>query len=165
MLDEDPKFNEAFDFMLRHEGEYSNNPLDRGGQTKYGISAKQYPKLDIKNLTLEKAKAIYKQDYWDKQLYAQIFNPEVRNKIFDLAVNVGPAKAHKIVQASLIQMHFQITADGVFGNMTLTATNDADPVTLLALIKIEAMKYYTKIATNDTKQRVFLTGWINRVLA
>src|SRR5688572_24264776 len=36
---------------------------DTGGETKYGISKKSYPSVDIKNLTLDQAIAIYKRDF------------------------------------------------------------------------------------------------------
>jgi len=52
-------FEPAFEFMLPHEGGYADDPNDRGGQTKFGISKRQYPNEDIRNFTLDEAKAIY----------------------------------------------------------------------------------------------------------
>ena len=45
---------------------YVNDPKDPGGETNYGISKRAYPDVDIKNLTEDGAKDIYKRDYWDK---------------------------------------------------------------------------------------------------
>ncbi len=59
-------WEKAISFVLKWEGGYSNDPYDSGGETKYGISKRSYPNLDIKNLTLEQAKEIYKRNYWDK---------------------------------------------------------------------------------------------------
>jgi len=56
-------FERCIAFVLRHEGGYVNDPRDPGGETKYGISKRAYPGLDIKNLTEEQAKEIYRQDY------------------------------------------------------------------------------------------------------
>ena len=53
-------FDSAFTIILGSEGGYVNDPRDSGGETKYGIAKKFYPNLDIKNLTVEQAKAIYK---------------------------------------------------------------------------------------------------------
>jgi len=50
--------------VLKREGGYVDDPTDRGGETKYGISKRSYPQLDIKNLTLEQALEIYRKDYW-----------------------------------------------------------------------------------------------------
>jgi lysozyme family protein len=57
-------FDEAFDVLIGHEGGYVNHPGDPGGETKFGISKRAYPALDIKALTLGQAKAIYRRDYW-----------------------------------------------------------------------------------------------------
>ncbi|MBI5328869.1 MAG: hypothetical protein HZB80_11375 [Deltaproteobacteria bacterium] len=59
-------FERAIDFVIKQEGGYVNNPADPGGETNYGISKKAYPALDIKNLSQDAAKEIYKKDYWSK---------------------------------------------------------------------------------------------------
>lgn len=81
-------FKKALDFVLRWEGEYSNNPSDPGGETKYGISKKAYPGLDVSSLTLEKATEIYQRDYW-----GPIGGDDLKEGFdvaaFDSAVNCG----------------------------------------------------------------------------
>lgn len=57
-------FNKAFEFTIGLEGQYSNDPNDPGGETKYGISKKYNPTVDVKNLTLDQAKDIYYKKYW-----------------------------------------------------------------------------------------------------
>lgn len=57
-------WQKAITFTLGKEGGYSFNPADPGGETKYGISKRSYPRLDIKNLTVQQAKLIYYKDYW-----------------------------------------------------------------------------------------------------
>ena len=51
-------FDEAFDTLIGHEGGYSNDPRDPGGETRYGISKRAYPDVNIATLTLEQAKFI-----------------------------------------------------------------------------------------------------------
>lgn len=58
-------FEDAFKFVIGEEGGYVNNASDPGGETKYGISKRAYPNEDIANLTIERAKQIYRSDYWD----------------------------------------------------------------------------------------------------
>lgn len=60
------KFEMAINFVLPHEGGYVNDPKDPGGETKYGISKRKYPNVDIKNLSDLDAVAIYRRDYWDR---------------------------------------------------------------------------------------------------
>jgi len=59
------KFRKSLQFTLKHEGGYVNHPADPGGETKWGISKRAYPDLDIGNLTPLDAANIYAKDYWD----------------------------------------------------------------------------------------------------
>ena len=82
------KFNQIIDKVLKHEGGYVNDPNDPGGETNYGISKRAYPNVDIKNLTIDGAKEIYKKDYWDKTKVESV--PErLRYIYFDMCVNMG----------------------------------------------------------------------------
>ena len=56
-------FKKAFKEIIGIEGGYVNNSNDKGGETKFGISKKAYPHLDIKKLTLKDAENIYYNDY------------------------------------------------------------------------------------------------------
>ncbi len=57
-------FNIAFELTVGLEGAYSNDPRDPGGETKFGIAKRYHPTEDIANLTLERAKEIYLNEYW-----------------------------------------------------------------------------------------------------
>ena len=59
------EFKKALKFTLKWEGGYVNDPKDPGGETKWGISKRAYPSLDIKGITPEQAAEIYARDYWD----------------------------------------------------------------------------------------------------
>lgn len=54
----------AIDFLLDQEGGYINDPLNPGGESKYGITKSAYPHLDIKGLSRQEAADIYFADYW-----------------------------------------------------------------------------------------------------
>ncbi|ETZ07377.1 hypothetical protein P618_200441 [Holospora obtusa F1] len=71
--------------LLAHEGGYSDDPDDDGGETKFGISKRSYPHVDVDALTVEQAKNIYKRDFWDTQLYKDIKDVNLATKFFDLA--------------------------------------------------------------------------------
>ena len=60
------EFNEIIEVVLHHEGGYVNDPKDPGGETNFGIAKRSHPDVDIKNLTKDGAKEIYKEHYWDK---------------------------------------------------------------------------------------------------
>jgi lysozyme family protein len=85
-------FPKAVDFILAHEGTYSNDLGDPGGETHWGISKRAYPNLDIKNLTRDQAIEIYRKDYWQKCGCDAMPWP-MDLIVFDSAVNCGPIRA------------------------------------------------------------------------
>ena len=161
----DERFEHAVSFVLAHEGGYSNDIDDDGGETKFGISKRIYPDLDINALTVEQAKAIYKRDFWEPQLYKDIKNVNLATKVFDLAVNMGSNWAHRLVQRSLRATGQDILEDGILGPMTLAAINKADLTDLLAALKSEAAGYYRTLAATKPKRAKFLKGWLKRAYA
>lgn len=89
----------AIEFVLRHEGGYSNDPNDPGGETNWGISKRSYPDRDIKNLTIDQAKDIYYNDYWLKN-DCEIREWPLDLILFDTAVNMGSKRAKVLQQES-----------------------------------------------------------------
>lgn len=85
----------ALKFTLFYEGGYSNDPNDPGGETKYGICKRDHPAVDIKNLTVNQAEAIYRTDYWVPAGCDDIPDP-LDMVIFDIAVNQGVGRAKEI---------------------------------------------------------------------
>lgn len=161
MTDED-KFLHAVEFVLANEGGYVNDPNDPGGETKYGITKRSYPHLDIRNLTKEQAIAIYKRDWWDRYSYGRINNLDVATKVFDMAVHMGPYTAHRILQEALVWIGHSVKLDGIIGPETIKATNEANPERLLeALRYLSAMHFYQLVRANRKLEK-YLVGWLNR---
>jgi lysozyme family protein len=156
------KFNMAIERVLANEGIYSNDPNDNGGETKYGISKRSYPNLDVRNLTLDDAKLIYYRDFWEPQPYEQIAYYEIAEKVFDLAVNIGTSNAHIVLQRALRAVGNPVKEDGVFGKITLTAVNSSNPNEPLAALRSEAAGYYRNITAKNTNQSRFINGWLKR---
>jgi lysozyme family protein len=156
------KFERAIKRVLEFEGGYSNDSKDAGGETKYGISKRSYPNLDIRNLTVDGAKLIYYRDFWEPQLYGDFESVELAEKVFDLAVNVGSSKAHLLLQRALRAVGNPVKEDGVLGKITLAAVNSADETALLAAIRSEAAGYYRSIVARNSSQNKFINGWLKR---
>jgi lysozyme family protein len=91
--------------VLKSEGGYSNNPKDPGGPTKYGITLLDYRAFinkngtarDVKNLSVDQAKSIYKSKYWDA-LACDTLPPGVDYSCFDYGVNSGVGRPRKALQ-------------------------------------------------------------------
>ena len=156
------KFELAFKEALYWEGGYVNHPNDPGGQTKWGISQKSYPNLDIKNLTIEQAKQIYYCDFWQKVPFEKIISDEISTKLFSICVNMGNLAGVRCVQRALRAVGNAVKDDGILGNITLNAINSAKSDVLLAALKSEAAGYYRVLNARNPKFGVFIEGWLNR---
>jgi lysozyme family protein len=108
-------FEQAFALLIspEFEGGYVNDPADPGGETKFGISKRSYPSLDIKSLTRDQVKPIYKADFWGPA-GCDAVPDELKYPLFDFAVNSGPRRAVKTLQKRL-----GVVADGSLGPKTL----------------------------------------------
>lgn len=151
-------FEPAVELVLRHEGGYVDDPDDPGGATKYGISAREFPKIDICALTVEEAKKIYDVHYWMPSGLADVEDQGVANFIFDLLVNMGSYRDGQIVQRACNSLGDNLVVDGRIGPITIEAINGCDPAELKNAIANEARRFYEEL-----DQPRFLQGWLNRV--
>ncbi len=157
------KFSTAFKSLMYFEGEYSNDNIDHGGETKFGISKRSYPDLNIKNLTLDDAKKIYYNDYWGGYGYDQIKSIQVSSKVFNITVHAGAKQSHKILQRALRATGINgVDEDGIFGPKTLEATNNANSKALLSALRSENAGFYRIIISNQPSQNKFIKGWMKR---
>lgn len=158
-------FRPAFEFLIEHEGGTVNDPDDPGGLTRWGISQRSYPDLDIASLTQEDAAQIYQRDFWQPQPYCQIDDQNLANKVFDMSVNMGTHQATILLQRSLNGCGQVVVADGRFGPLTLTAVNTTSPDALLDELRENMGKfYYTLVAQRPSNQK-YLNGWMKRANA
>lgn len=100
-------FDRAFQIVIGIEGGLSNDPNDPGGLTRYGISQKAYPHLDILNLTLDQARDIYLRDYWLAAGCDHINDEAMSILVFDCAVNQGVSRAKQLASIAGNPVTFQ----------------------------------------------------------
>lgn len=155
-------FNDAIGKTLAREGgsRFTDVASDKGGATKFGISQAAYPNVDIRNLTEQQARDIYKRDYWDRVRGDDINSQIVAENIFDTAVNMGVRTTSRFVQ-TLLDI---LPADGIIGSGSLSVINQQDEKQFLANFTLVKIGYYAQLCNKDTTQTKFLLGWINRAL-
>ena len=158
-------FPDAFEKLIGHEGSFSDNPKDPGNWTggkpgagilkgtKFGIAANTYPDLDIKNLTVTQARAIYLRDYWNR-LQLTSLPACVRFDLFDAAVNSGVTRAAKFLQQAA-----GVKDDGVIGIVTIKAANAMDPEQLDSRISGYRLLFLADLPVFPS----FGKGWVRRV--
>ena len=154
--DKSSEFETAMKFVREAEGGYYNHPNDPGGETMFGLTKRDYPLLDIKNLTREQADEIFWQDYWLKSSAYLIPYPAYIS-FFDSVVNTGRKQANKFLQRVV-----GATADGIVGPYTRSLLSKKDPVDVAYGIIDQRQTFYNNLAENRPKLAVFLKGWTNR---
>lgn len=114
-------FEKAVEIILDIEGPDSNDPDDPGGWTRFGISTKAHPEVDLACLTRQGACDIYRSEYWasnrcdDLPYWAALL-------VFDTAVNMGKGHAVRFLQQTA-----RVPVDGKIGAVTCRVTGLIDP--------------------------------------
>lgn len=147
------KFTKIINRVLDNEGGYVFNAADPGGETKFGISKRAYPKLDIKNLTRDQAIEIYRQDYWNR-INGDKLPEEIAYQVLDTAVNHGIGNAIRMLQRAI-----NVADDGYWGPRSERALASQHPADVVLLFIAERLEFYTKLSTFST----FGKGWVKRV--
>lgn len=147
-------FSQAVDIVLHHEGGYVYDERDPGGETNFGISKRAFPNIDIKNLTKEEAKNIYRLHYWNA-VKADLLPPKLRLIVFDCAVNQGVSRAIRLLQACL-----NVDIDGKIGENTIAESFRYEEKWLLNMYADKRHEQYTRLSN----WKVFGAGWSKRLL-
>jgi len=183
----DERWASVYARLRRTEGGYVNNPKDRGGATKYGMSLRflaiegkidldqdgladfdlnrdgSIDGMDIRLLTPANAEALYLRLFMIKTGFWSLPRP-FDAAMFDLGVNVGTVTAVKLLQRAMGRFPPPTQIDGFLGPKTikgLTTLSDAGRPILSAL-RGEAEAHYRRIVANDNDQATFLNGWLHR---
>ncbi|MBV2125755.1 MAG: peptidoglycan-binding protein [Candidatus Thiodiazotropha sp. (ex Ctena orbiculata)] len=151
-------FKIALAYVLAMEGGFVNDPNDRGGLTKFGISQKSFPDLDIENLTREQAEVIYREKYWNLVRCNELPGAYAV-ALFGAAVNHGQFQAVRLMQQAL-----RVKTDGINGPITQSAARRQGGAGLIRFLAIRA-RFYTDITLADSSQARFLNGWFRRLFS
>jgi lysozyme family protein len=146
-------FTSAFNRLISSEGGYVNDPRDPGGETKFGISKRSYPDIDIKNLTLEVAKDIYYRDFWAP---LGTIHPTLKFQVFDFAVNSGIQTAVRKLQQAI-----GVADDGHWGPVSANRLSQLQLTDVLILYLATRLEFMTSLKSFDTYGR----GWARRLAA
>lgn len=153
-------FKKAMEHVLRWEGtDYHDVAGDPGGATKFGISQRSYPNINIKELSPEMAAEIYERDFW---LFQEVNSDEIATFCFDTVVNFGQSFGTKIIQYALRSGGRKVTVDGVVGPETLAALNAVDRDRFKKELRARRSFVHAKIALKKPVMIKFLYGWLRR---
>lgn len=176
-------FDAAIRFTLRHEGGFNHHPNDPGGATNYGISLRALKQAgdaalavfdvdqdgeltpeDMRMMRREDAIEHYREHYWSPR-YDAINSPRMAIKLFDMGVNMGRHQAVTLLQRALQVNRPAIVDDGIFGPITLAATNGVmatHPNQMMQELQNQQARFYFGLVNENAQRRPFLVGWLRR---
>lgn len=174
-------FEIAIEYVLKNEGGLEENPKDPAGITNFGISLRFLRNLenpskygfhwgcaekeDIESLTIDKAKEIYKGEFWDNAPFDQIISQSISTYLLDSAVNQGISPAVKCIQRACWAVMHDINIikdDGILGDQTLSIINKCSPYLLLPAMRSERAGEYRLLAERNIMDKEFIEGWLDR---
>lgn len=158
-------YEDCIDTVLEYEGGYQADPNDSGNWTgckpgagenkgtNRGISACSYPAEDIKGMTEERAREIYRSDFWNP-IQGDRLPAGVDLCTFDGSVNSGRYRGVQWLQRAV-----GVEDDGIVGPLTIEAANAADDHTTIDRMCDDRMAFLRGLETWP----LYGTGWTNRV--
>lgn len=159
------------DEVIRREGGFVDDPADRGGATKYGITRRTLSAWlgrtatvdEVRSLDRPTAAAIYRALFFERPRLG-ILPQALQPLIFDMAVNHGPERAVELLQEVLAASR-PVAVDGDLGPQTAGAAAiawDALGPWLIAMLANRRERFYRAIVANDRTQERFLKGWLRK---
>lgn len=154
-------FDKALAAVLHHEGGFVNHPSDPGGMTNLGCTKKVWEEwvghpvdeATMRNLKPSDVAPLYKAKYWDK-VHGDELPAGVDYVVFDAAINSGPGRAAKWLQAAV-----GVDADGAIGPATMRAVNARPAAKIVEEFNSRRLSFLHDLPTWGT----FGKGWARRV--
>ena len=148
-------FSKYIERILGHEGGYSNRSpsADPGGETKWGISKRSYPNLDIKNLERWQAIDIYRRDFWTP-VASLTPDSALQYQLLDTAINSGMGNATRMLQRAL-----GVADDGHFGPLSQARLRVVDREDVVLSFIAERLMFMTSLSNWPHNSK----GWARRI--
>lgn len=153
-------FDKIIEIIFQYEGGYVNDPTDRGGETKFGISKRAHPDINIRDLTKNLAREIYRVDYWIPSRAGKL-PVKLRGPYFDMCVNHGQRNAVRILQQACNGRGEKIAEDGLIGPQTIGACAKLEKKRLISYRCL----FFARIVQRDPEQERFWYGWFRRAVS
>lgn len=160
-------FNAYAPLLYDLEKGFVDDPDDRGGATKDGVTLSTFRRFygqyktveDLKRMTMAQWRHIMKTGYWDACRADDMDNQSLAEIIADWCVNSGTERIRDV------QTIAGVKPDGIVGPKTLAAINGADQRELFGRVRLAREQWFRRIVRNRPSQQKYWEGWMNRLNA
>jgi len=160
--------DQIIDDLIAREGRaFTDDPTDRGGPTKFGVTLdvlrewRHDANLDaaaVEALSEDDARAILRQKYLLATGLTRVADEKVQALAVDILVNHGLRGGTLIIQRAL-----GLAGDGVLGPLTLAALNVTTPENhVFERVLAGRVRFYGRLIERDPSQARFAAGWLDR---
>jgi lysozyme family protein len=170
----------ALDAIIAREGGYVNDPADRGGETRYGITVAVARQSGydgpMKDLPLDLAKNIYADQYWRRPGFSRVSQVSERlaERMLDCGINMGPSVSTGFLQRALNalsqngELYEMLTRDGAYGDRTHSALrayirargrSGGEQVLITAFNGLQTQRYI-ELTEGRPQNARFTFGWL-----
>jgi lysozyme family protein len=161
-------------FVIKQEdstlsGIITNDPLDSGGTTRFGLTKKFHPELATQGFfdkdvvpsdrALIMAQQAYQSQYAQSLMLVSFNSQAIATAMLSFAVVEGNHAAVKCLQTSVTECGTPITVDGLLGHATIDGANSISPAILLQEWIEQEDFYFESIVERNSSQQRFLKGW------
>jgi len=174
-----PDIDTLIDKVIAVEGGFSDHPADRGGPTRWGVTAAVARAHgyagDMRHFPRARAAAIYRDRYWQRPAFDQVSQlaPSVAAELFDTGINMGTGTASFFLQRALNALnrngrdYDDLAVDRRIGARTLAALSaylrrrgaHGETVLLKAIEALQGARYI-ELAESRPANEAFLYGWL-----
>lgn len=164
-------FDQAFRYTIINEGSFSNNPADHSGPTSgYGVTRSELARWrrrpvsidEVKNMKEDEARTLYYAWYYKPLGLDHIKRSPIVTAMFDCGIIRGIGIPIKYAQSVCNSNGYKLVVDNHSGPLTIAILNEIDVDAFIHGFSARMEKGFRSIVDNDSTQRVFLKGWINR---
>ncbi|MEM9717039.1 MAG: glycosyl hydrolase 108 family protein [Pseudomonadota bacterium] len=161
--------------LLGHEGGFVNDPVDRGGATKYGITISTWRTYSkdlfgieasvetLRQITPQMAARIFDVGYWQPSKAGHLDDIELAQLHSDTAYLAGPGTAARILQRAINRSGGKVDVDGAIGSKTLDELRLIDRRVIYEAYKTERWAHHARDIEKNPAQARFRNGWRNRL--
>jgi lysozyme family protein len=140
---------------------YTNDPTDRGGETKFGIAKSGNPDLNITTLDWDAAVRRYFRSYWQFVHCDELDDMGLHRLAalhFDSAMNHGVGRAPILLQRAV-----GVGEDGDIGPATLKAAVSLNEINVCNRLCDIRAQFYKDIVAKKPDQVKYINGWLRRI--